>query len=138
MQTLMYPPTPRTGRQPAAAIAESRAIADVTPEYRLPARGQQIVAGFGLPRLFPSVARRLGEIYDSLSQVELGHLRTTGYPFDSLAVGVASREIHVGKIAGARSTSSTRLTRSKISGHSIAEIWRMLVMMLRTVTFISA
>ena len=35
----------------------------------------------------------------------------------------------------ARSTSSTRLTLSKNSGQSTSEISRMLVMMLRTVTF---
>ncbi len=57
---------------------------------------------------------------------------------NGMPIGIARGEIELREIRVSAEDSSTRLTLSKKSGHSKADISRMLVMMLRTVTFMAA
>ena len=103
-----------------------------------PTLGDQMISGIadalgfrGIDRSGRRDARRLER---AIGDFEFRERRAPGQLLDRAAVEIARRKIHVGKVAAARSRSSTRLTLSNSSAQSMSEISRMLVMMLRTVT----
>ena len=82
--------------------------------------------------------RSLRALHRALGNFNFGWRGPARQILDRMPVGVARGEIHSPKLLPSRRTWSTRLTLSKNTCQSNAEVRRMLVMMLRTVTLIAA